>query len=154
MRYKDGRLKLINDLLNGVRVLKLYGWESSMQRIVTKVRQSEILEIFKMNIVYAFLETSFDIGPFVALLITLYGYVVVDGERLTPKTAFVTLFLFNLIRFAVYKTPQLMQVVVTAMISLRRINKFLNESEREERQVRPMKEGDEFVGKFRTSFEP
>lgn len=148
MKYKDERLKLVNDLLNGIRVLKLYGWEPSMQRIVAKIRQLEICEIFKMGVILSFMEACFGAGPFMATLATLYGYIIIDGERLTPKSAFVTLFLFDLVSFSTYKIPHLIQDFVTSATSLRRINQFLNEPEREERQIEPMKEGDEFVGKF------
>lgn len=29
MKFKDSRLKLMNEILNGIKVLKLYAWESS-----------------------------------------------------------------------------------------------------------------------------
>lgn len=64
MKHKDDRLKLINDLLNGIRVLKLYGWEPSMQKMVSKIRQLEVREIFKIEIVSAFIEVSHDTAPF------------------------------------------------------------------------------------------
>jgi hypothetical protein len=71
---------------------------------------------------------------------------VIDGKQLTPKSAFVTLFLFDLIRYSIYKIPQLLTNIVTTLISLRRVNSFLNEPEREERQIVPLTKDDEFVG--------
>jgi hypothetical protein len=56
MKYKDERLKLINDILNGCKILKLYGWESSMQRIVSKIRSLEAREVFKYEMVTAIVE--------------------------------------------------------------------------------------------------
>jgi ATP-binding cassette, subfamily C (CFTR/MRP), member 1 len=31
MTLKDERLKLLNEMLNGIKVLKLYAWEESIQ---------------------------------------------------------------------------------------------------------------------------
>ncbi|KAI6177791.1 Multidrug resistance-associated protein 1 isoform X1 [Aphelenchoides bicaudatus] len=154
MKHKDERLKLINDLLNGIKILKLYGWESSMQKIVGKIRQLEVMEIVKIELIRTFIRMSYDIAPFIvifdytAILVTFYGYAIVDGNHLTPKSAFVTIFLFDMIRYSIYRIPQLLANVVTTMISLRRVNKFLNEEEREERKLLPFNEGDEFVGSY------
>jgi hypothetical protein len=131
-----------------------------MQSMVSKIRQLEVKEIFKNEIVGAVIEMyvfspffnyrplrSFDTAPFLATLATFYGYVIIDEQVLTPKTAFVTLFLFDLIRFSVYKLPQLVTSTVTTLISMRRVLKFLNESEREEIIVDEFKNGvDEFIG--------
>lgn len=42
MKFKDDRIKKINEILNGIKVLKLYGWESSFEDQVVRVRNMEI----------------------------------------------------------------------------------------------------------------
>lgn len=34
MALKDERIKLLNEMLNGIRVLKLYAWEKSIENRV------------------------------------------------------------------------------------------------------------------------
>lgn len=34
MKHKDERLKLMSEILNGIKVLKFYAWEKSMQKMV------------------------------------------------------------------------------------------------------------------------
>jgi ATP-binding cassette subfamily C (CFTR/MRP) protein 1 len=54
---------------------------------------------------------------------------VIQGHPLTPEVAFLSLMLFNLIRFSVYRIPGLVREVLDARISLNRVQEFLLEPE-------------------------
>ena len=42
MKAKDKRVKLINEILNGMKVLKLYAWENSFEKKINEFREGEI----------------------------------------------------------------------------------------------------------------
>lgn len=42
MKVKDIRVKLINEILNGIKILKLYTWENSFEAKIKKYREIEI----------------------------------------------------------------------------------------------------------------
>lgn len=42
MKNKDERVKLMNEVLNGIKVLKLYAWEPSFEEQVLKIRTKEV----------------------------------------------------------------------------------------------------------------
>lgn len=42
MKNKDERVKLMNEVLNGIKVLKLYAWEPSFEEQVLKIRAKEV----------------------------------------------------------------------------------------------------------------
>lgn len=42
MKNKDERVKLMNEILSGIKVLKLYAWEPSFENQVLKIRNKEI----------------------------------------------------------------------------------------------------------------
>lgn len=42
MKNKDERVKLMNEVLNGIKVLKLYAWEPSFENQVLRIREKEI----------------------------------------------------------------------------------------------------------------
>lgn len=42
MKNKDERVKLMNEILSGIKVLKLYAWEPSFEDQVLKIREREI----------------------------------------------------------------------------------------------------------------
>jgi uncharacterized membrane protein len=45
MKLKDSRIKLMNEVLNGIRVLKLYAWEKTFAGHVTDKRNDEINQL-------------------------------------------------------------------------------------------------------------
>lgn len=63
MRHKDARLKLMNDILSGMKVLKLYAWEPSMRKMVADIRRKELTELRKLYFISAIIDTSFHFAP-------------------------------------------------------------------------------------------
>jgi hypothetical protein len=57
MRLKDERTKMVNEILNGVKVIKLYAWEQPMEELVARIRDDELTYIRKAT----FLRTVVDI---------------------------------------------------------------------------------------------
>ncbi|XP_003374070.1 putative multi drug resistance-associated protein [Trichinella spiralis] len=51
MKYKDERMKLVNEILNGIKVLKLYAWEMAFGKQVNNIRKKE-LDILKTAAYY------------------------------------------------------------------------------------------------------
>ena len=47
-KLQDRRIKTINEMLNGIRVIKFYGWERSFQMIIEKVREKELRNLIKV----------------------------------------------------------------------------------------------------------
>ena len=48
MDTKDERVKLMNEILSGMKVLKLYAWEPSFEEQVQKIRGKEIKTLRKI----------------------------------------------------------------------------------------------------------
>ena len=42
MKNKDERVKLMNEVLSGIKVLKLYAWEPSFEQQILKIRDKEV----------------------------------------------------------------------------------------------------------------
>lgn len=42
MKQKDKRAKLTDEILNGMKIIKLYGWETSFKDKITKIREQEV----------------------------------------------------------------------------------------------------------------
>ncbi|XP_033248602.1 multidrug resistance-associated protein 1 isoform X7 [Drosophila miranda] len=130
MKYKDERVKLMNEVLSGIKVLKLYAWEPSFEKQVLDIRDKEIATL--RSTAYLNASTSFlwSCAPFLVSLVTFATYVLIDENNVLDATkTFVSLSLFNILRFPLTMLPMLITNLVQTQVSVKRINKFLNSEE-------------------------
>ena len=68
MQQKDSRIRLMNEILNGIKEIKLYAWEYHFQEDVQNVRHKELSIIRK--IAYLNIGSSFSwmCAPFLVTL--------------------------------------------------------------------------------------
>lgn len=64
MQYKDSRIKLMNEILNGIKVLKLYAWETSFREKVLAIRQKELNVLRKTAYLGALSTMAWTSAPF------------------------------------------------------------------------------------------
>uniref|UniRef100_A0A8C9VTA4 ATP-binding cassette, sub-family C (CFTR/MRP), member 3 n=1 Tax=Scleropages formosus TaxID=113540 RepID=A0A8C9VTA4_SCLFO len=130
MQYKDSRIKLMNEILNGIKVLKLYAWENSFKDKVLEIRQKELNVLRKMAYLGALSTVAWTSAPFLVALTSFAVYVMVDENNvLDAEKAFVSLSLFNILRFPLNMLPQVISSVAQASVSLKRIQQFLSHDE-------------------------
>uniref|UniRef100_UPI0037E7E5A5 ATP-binding cassette sub-family C member 3 n=1 Tax=Semicossyphus pulcher TaxID=241346 RepID=UPI0037E7E5A5 len=130
MQYKDSRIKLMNEILNGIKVLKLYAWENSFKEKVLAIRQKELNVLRKTAYLGALSTMAWTSAPFLVALTTFAVYVTVDENNiLDAEKAFVSLSLFNILRFPLNMLPQVISSMVQASVSLKRIQNFLSHDE-------------------------
>uniref|UniRef100_A0A914X2S6 ABC-type glutathione-S-conjugate transporter n=1 Tax=Plectus sambesii TaxID=2011161 RepID=A0A914X2S6_9BILA len=131
MEYKDERLKLMNEILNGMKVLKLYAWEPSMEKLVEDIREKEMHEHKHQIYTNIVQDASYYCTPFFASIAAFAAYTMVgSGDHLlTPSKAFVSLTLFNMMRWPLAAMPHVVLCAVRANVSLKRIAEFLTSEE-------------------------
>ncbi|XP_060620764.2 ATP-binding cassette sub-family C member 3 isoform X1 [Anolis sagrei] len=130
MRYKDSRIKLMNEILSGIKVLKLYAWEPSFADKILEIRKNE-LRVLKKSAYLSSLSTfTWVSAPFLVALTTFAVYATVDENNvLDAEKAFVSLSLFNLLRFPLNMLPQVISSIAQTSVSLKRIQHFLSHDE-------------------------
>nr|QUF59447.1 ATP-binding cassette transporter Abcc1-1 [Brachionus angularis] len=127
LEIKDTRVKIINEILNGIKnKLKFYGWETSFEKIINKIRNSELKFLRKASFFYSIFYFSFGFTTFLATLVSLIAFIYSSNKNiLDPSTAYVTLSLFNLIRTPLFFIAPAVSYFIQARVSLDRIVKFL-----------------------------
>lgn len=86
LRFQDNRIKTINELLNGIKVVKFYAWEMSFVKLISALRASEIKILKRIALFEALSNFSWTFSPF---LVYLKGLNILR-------------FLFNFIQFLLF----------------------------------------------------
>nr|XP_044603416.1 multidrug resistance-associated protein 1 [Equus asinus] len=144
MKSKDNRIKLMNEILNGIKVLKLYAWELAFKDKVLAIRQEELKVLKKSAYLGAVGTFTWVCTPFLVALSTFAVYVTIDENNiLDAQKAFVSLALFNILRFPLNILPMVISSIVQASVSLKRLRIFLSHEELEPDSIerRPGKDG-------------
>ncbi|XP_077258455.1 multidrug-Resistance like Protein 1 isoform X1 [Temnothorax americanus] len=130
MKCKDERVKLMNEVLNGIKVLKLYAWEPSFEQQILEIRVKEIQVLKEAAYLNAGTSFIWSCAPFLVSLVSFTTYVLIDEKNVLDSTiAFVSLSLFNILRFPLSMLPMMIGNIVQAYVSVKRINQFMNMEE-------------------------
>ncbi|KAK2169807.1 hypothetical protein NP493_1174g00004 [Ridgeia piscesae] len=136
MKFKDGRLKLMNELLNGIKVLKLYAWEDPFEKQILEMRGKEIRALQTAAYMDAGSAISWFMAPYLVALGSFAAYVLSSPDNvLDANKAFVSLALFNIMNFPLSMLPATLAYTVQAVVSIGRISKFLRREELDEDSV-------------------
>lgn len=68
MKNKDDRIKLMNEILGGIKVLKLYAWEPSFENQVQAIRNKEMAILKKTAILNAASSLIWSCAPFLVCI--------------------------------------------------------------------------------------
>ncbi|KAM3726825.1 Multidrug resistance-associated protein [Dirofilaria immitis] len=131
MKLRDERLKLMSEILNGIRIIKFYAWEKSMQKLVLEIREKEIAVLREIALYNAAISLTWSCTPFLVAMVTFGLYVKIDPQnnQLTPQVTFVGLSLFNLIRFPMTIFPLIFTQGTQCSVSNARLKSFLSDDE-------------------------
>ena len=131
--HKDERLKLMTEILNGIKVLKMFAWEMPFIKRINLSRYKEIQVLKRAAKVWASTMISFSASPFLTT-VTVFGlYTLSDpAHLLTADMIFVTISLFNIMRLPLTYFPMSLMESVKLVVSIQRIGKFLNADELDE----------------------
>nr|XP_032515249.1 multidrug resistance-associated protein 1 [Danaus plexippus plexippus] len=128
MKYKDERVKLMNEVLNGIKVLKMYAWEPSFEAQILKIRNKE-MNVLKQT-AYLNSATSFiwSCAPFLVTFLTFFTYVISDpvNNVLKPDTIFVSMSLFYIMHLPLGLLPIIVVSIIETSVGIKRLNKFMN----------------------------
>lgn len=127
MKLKDERVKTMNEILNGAKVIKLYAWEESFMDVVLGLRNREILQLKLMSYLSSVSLFLWTCVPFLVALVSFGIFVLLDERNvLDAEKAFVSLTYFNILRFPLVMLPNLASSIVMTWVSIKRLNKYLN----------------------------
>ncbi|RWS23251.1 multidrug resistance-associated protein 4-like protein [Leptotrombidium deliense] len=124
-KITDSRIKLMSEIINAMKVIKMYAWEHSFAERIATVRLNEIKQLKKSMairlIVYIVSELVSKILVFATILSILFF-----GFKLNAEITFVIITLFNVIRFPIgFFLPMGIGYIAEILVTLRRVNEIL-----------------------------
>eukprot|EP00079_Xenopus_tropicalis_P030383 XP_012826370.1 PREDICTED: multidrug resistance-associated protein 1-like [Xenopus tropicalis] len=136
MKQKDGRIKIISEILQGIKVLKLYAWENAFMKKVTEFRLMELKAVKTGALLLSGALAVFVASPFWVSL-TMFGVFLALDEKniLDAEKAFVTIILLNILRIPLRMFPMAITLFAQSSVSLKRMVKFFSAEELEPESV-------------------
>uniref|UniRef100_A0A6G1SI71 Multidrug resistance-associated protein 4 n=1 Tax=Aceria tosichella TaxID=561515 RepID=A0A6G1SI71_9ACAR len=121
----DERIRLMNEIIPAMRVIKMYTWEDPFGALVEQARASEVRLIKYTSILRAINMALFFVSSKVILFICFMTYVLL-GYTLEPEIVFVSITLFNAVRlFMTLFFPYGVAQLAETLISCSRLQEFL-----------------------------
>lgn len=124
VKKTDIRVKLMNEILSGIRVIKFYAWESPFMSSVLESRREELVILKQMAYIVAVGFTLvLQALPVVQPVLVFYTFIKL-GNELTAAIAFTTISLFNLMQFPFAFLPLGLAQYSQSLVSTQRMHKF------------------------------
>uniref|UniRef100_A0A914CJU3 Uncharacterized protein n=1 Tax=Acrobeloides nanus TaxID=290746 RepID=A0A914CJU3_9BILA len=82
------------------------------------------------------IEISWNVSPILATVACFIGYTLIDGNKLTPQIAFVSLALFHMMKRSATSLPFMISNAIRSFVSMRRISEFLDSVELDESHIK------------------
>ncbi|KYO26377.1 hypothetical protein Y1Q_0016954 [Alligator mississippiensis] len=126
MKNKDERMKIMTEILSGVKILKLFAWEPSFERRVGGIRERELKGLLHFTYLQAVSFFIFTCAPFLVSVASFAVFVLVDeSNMLDAQKAFTSISLFNVLRFPLAILPMVISTLVQTSVSAERLEWYL-----------------------------
>uniref|UniRef100_A0A8B9SE88 Canalicular multispecific organic anion transporter 1 n=1 Tax=Apteryx owenii TaxID=8824 RepID=A0A8B9SE88_APTOW len=126
MKNKDERMKIMNEILNGIKILKLFAWEPSFEKRIKEIRARELRDLLNFSYLQSISIFVFSCAPFLVSLASFAVYVLVDENNiLDAQKAFTAISLFNVLRFPMAMLPMVISSLVQTNVSTERLERYL-----------------------------
>jgi ATP-binding cassette, subfamily C (CFTR/MRP), member 4 len=128
----DERVRLMDEVISGVQVIKLYAWEKPFGKLITLARKMELKIVKKSSYVRGLYMTFGLFTTRMALFCTMLSMVLL-GEDLTASKVFVIASYYHVISHVMSQMfVRGIAEIAEALVAMRRLQTFLDYEEKEE----------------------
>ncbi|KAL0575903.1 hypothetical protein V5O48_006076 [Marasmius crinis-equi] len=120
MAWTDKRAKLLQELLNGMKIIKFFAWEVPFLDRITGYRWNEMKYIRTLLLMRSGLNAVAMSLPVLASVLAFVTYSL-SGHDLNPADVFASLTLFNLLRMPLMMLPMSLSSVADAANAVKRL---------------------------------
>uniref|UniRef100_A0A8B9I9Q8 ATP binding cassette subfamily C member 8 n=1 Tax=Anser brachyrhynchus TaxID=132585 RepID=A0A8B9I9Q8_9AVES len=130
LEYSNERLKKTNEMLRGIKLLKLYAWEHIFHSSVEETRQKEMTSL-KSFALYTSISIFMNAAiPIAAVLITFVVHAHLTRKAdFSPSVAFASISLFHILVSPLFLLSSVVRSTVKALVSVQKLSEFLSSEE-------------------------
>ena len=130
MKNKDTRTRLIAEILNNMKSIKLFAWSQAFMNKLNFVRnEQELKTLRKIGASQAFANFTWSTTPFLVSCSTFTVFVLIKDQPLTTEIVFPALTLFNLLGFPLAILPMVITSIIEATVAVGRLTSFFTAEE-------------------------
>ncbi|PKY06223.1 multidrug resistance-associated protein [Aspergillus campestris IBT 28561] len=130
MKNKDSRSRLMTEILNNIKSIKLYAWNTAFMNKLNHIRNDlELNTLRKIGATQSVANFTWQSTPFLVSCSTFTVYVLTDPRPLTTAVVFPALTLFNLLTFPLAILPMVITSIIEASVAVKRLTEYLNAEE-------------------------
>ncbi|XP_072128555.1 ATP-binding cassette sub-family C member 8 isoform X2 [Mobula birostris] len=135
--YSSERLRKTNEMLRGIKLLKLYAWEQIFHNSVEETRHKELTSL-KSFALYTSISIFMNAAiPIAAVLTTFVVHThLYEDADLSPAVAFASLSLFHILVTPLFLLSSVVRSTVKALVSVQKLSEFFSSEEIGEEQNR------------------
>ena len=120
----DKRVTMMDEIINSMRLIKMYAWEEPFIKRVEDLRKQEISQLRRAALIQAFGNTVGPSATIVAGFATFITMTLADVELSTTQ-AFTILSLFNSMQFTIATLAWSLKMLTEAMVGFGRLQQLL-----------------------------
>lgn len=121
--FTDDRVKVLSEVVKGIKLVKLYAWEFSFIKRILSYRAKELRALRSMAMYDAVSSVTYTSVP-TCLTIIVFAVYAVLGNTLDAAIVFPAITLFNILRPAMIIFPYTLVDAARAAAALSRLKKF------------------------------
>ena len=115
MAARDARVKFTNEILQGIKILKLFAWEPALLNQLNEKRSTELRAVRTNMIWSGMIGFVFNALPLIVTATTFIIFAAARGE-LTAARAYTALSLFQILRFPLLVVPMMLQRLMDVLV--------------------------------------
>uniref|UniRef100_A0A182LZU1 ABC transmembrane type-1 domain-containing protein n=1 Tax=Anopheles culicifacies TaxID=139723 RepID=A0A182LZU1_9DIPT len=127
----DERLRRINEVLLGIKLIKLNAWESVFKDKILQARQQELRHLDLDSIYWTLMMLLTHISSVLITIVTIAVFLALENNpiELTAGRLFASLALFNQLTVPLFIFPITIPITLSAIVSTTRLEAFFGQPE-------------------------
>ncbi|KAJ5280205.1 Metal resistance protein YCF1 [Penicillium angulare] len=125
MKNKDSRTRLMTEILNNIKSIKLYAWNTAFMNKLSHIRNDlELNTLRKIGATQSVANFTWQSTPFLVSCSTFTVFVLTSDRPLTTEIVFPALTLFNLLTFPLSILPMVITSIIESAVAVNRLTEY------------------------------